>query len=289
MGARGHAGEPAGAARRGGGRCRRAARSFDPDDAVFLPPGDMPARIAAACRRSRPARAAESRPALVRCILDSLAAAFARRSATLAGCPGSAVEVVHLVGGGARNALLCQLTADACELPVVAGPVEATALGNVLVQARAARAALGRPRGRSGRSSGRPRTSGATSRGRPWPGAEPEPVRIALFITCFNDLLFPEVGKAMVTAPAPARPRGRVSRRPDLLRPDALQLRLPRRVRAAGRAASPTRSRATTRSSRRRPRAPSMVRHHHALVAGLPAADASLPGRVAEVAPRVSS
>jgi rhamnulokinase len=47
------------------------------------------------------------------------------------------VDVVHVVGGGARNALLCQLTADACGLPVVAGPVEATALGNVLVQARA--------------------------------------------------------------------------------------------------------------------------------------------------------
>jgi rhamnulokinase len=48
------------------------------------------------------------------------------------------VEVVHLVGGGAQNALLCQLTADACEVPVVAGPVEAAAYGNVLVQARAA-------------------------------------------------------------------------------------------------------------------------------------------------------
>jgi len=50
---------------------------------------------------------------------------------------GREVDVVHVVGGGARNALLCQLTADACGLPVVAGPVEATALGNVLVQARA--------------------------------------------------------------------------------------------------------------------------------------------------------
>jgi rhamnulokinase len=49
---------------------------------------------------------------------------------------GTEVEVIHVVGGGSRNALLCQLTADACGLPVVAGPVEATALGNVLVQAR---------------------------------------------------------------------------------------------------------------------------------------------------------
>jgi rhamnulokinase len=54
------------------------------------------------------------------------------------GLSGTAVEVVHLVGGGARNALLCQLAADACGLPVVAGPVEAAAYGNVLVQARTA-------------------------------------------------------------------------------------------------------------------------------------------------------
>jgi rhamnulokinase len=50
---------------------------------------------------------------------------------------GESVEVVHLVGGGAQNTLLCQLTADECELPLLAGPVEATAIGNVLVQARA--------------------------------------------------------------------------------------------------------------------------------------------------------
>ena len=49
---------------------------------------------------------------------------------------GGAVQVAHIVGGGARNALLCQLTADACDLPVIAGPVEGTALGNVMVQAR---------------------------------------------------------------------------------------------------------------------------------------------------------
>lgn len=109
---------------------------FDPDDPVFLPPGDMPARIAEACRRSdQPVPA--TRAALVRCILDSLADAYGRAVRDAARLSGRTVEVVHLVGGGARNALLCQLTADACEVPVIAGPVEATALGNVLIQARA--------------------------------------------------------------------------------------------------------------------------------------------------------
>ena len=110
--------------------------AIDPDDPSFLAPGDMPVRIEEACRRSDQPLPA-SRPALVRCILDSLAAAFGRTVREAAQLSGQSVEVVHLVGGGARNTLLCQLTADACELPVVAGPVEATALGNVLVQARA--------------------------------------------------------------------------------------------------------------------------------------------------------
>ncbi|MDQ6793237.1 MAG: rhamnulokinase [Chloroflexota bacterium] len=109
---------------------------IDPDDPSFLPPGDMPARIVAACvRRDLPPPA--TRAALVRCILDSLAAAYGRAVRDAAHQSGRSVEVVHLVGGGARNSLLCQLTADACEVPVLAGPVEATALGNVLVQARA--------------------------------------------------------------------------------------------------------------------------------------------------------
>ncbi len=109
---------------------------IDPDDPSFLPPDDMPSRIAAACRRlDQPIPA--TRPALVRCILDSLAGAFGRAVHDAARLSGRSVDVVHLVGGGARNELLCQLTADACEVPVMAGPVEATALGNVLVQARA--------------------------------------------------------------------------------------------------------------------------------------------------------
>jgi rhamnulokinase len=108
----------------------------DPDEPAFLPPGDMPARIGEACRRSgQPVP--DGQAGTVRCILDSLAAAFARAVGDAVRLSGRQVEVVHLVGGGARNRLLCQLTADACGLPVEAGPVEATALGNVLVQARA--------------------------------------------------------------------------------------------------------------------------------------------------------
>ena len=108
----------------------------DPDDPAFLPPGDMPSRIEAACHRlGQPVPSTQAE--IVRCILDSLAAAFARTVHDATRLAGREIEVIHLVGGGARNELLCQLTADACALPVLAGPVEATAIGNVLVQARA--------------------------------------------------------------------------------------------------------------------------------------------------------
>jgi rhamnulokinase len=69
--------------------------------------------------------------------MDSLALAHRAAVADAQRLSGRDVDVVHIVGGGARNGLLCQLTADACGLPVRAGPPEATALGNVLVQARA--------------------------------------------------------------------------------------------------------------------------------------------------------
>ena len=108
---------------------------FDPQDAAFLPPGDMPARIAAWLQAAgRPVPA--DRPGLVRCILDSLAAEYARTIDDVARLAGRSIEVIHVVGGGARNALLCQLTAEATGRTVVAGPVEATAIGNILVQAR---------------------------------------------------------------------------------------------------------------------------------------------------------
>lgn len=117
-------------------------RVINPDDAVFLPPGDMPKRIAEAClRTAHPVP--ESLAETARCVLDSLALTHRRTLRTAAELAGRNVDVVHPVGGGAQNALLCQLTADACEIPVIAGPVEATALGNVLVQARALGAVTG--------------------------------------------------------------------------------------------------------------------------------------------------
>ncbi|MFJ5986512.1 rhamnulokinase family protein [Lentzea sp. NPDC092896] len=110
---------------------------FDPNDPVFLPPGDMPARIQQWCGKTL------TRAEIVRSILDSLALAHRDAVADAQRLSGKEVEVVHVVGGGSNNELLCQLTADACGLPVVAGPAEATALGNVLVQARAVGAAHG--------------------------------------------------------------------------------------------------------------------------------------------------
>ncbi|SDO61126.1 rhamnulokinase [Klenkia soli] len=114
----------------------------DCDDPRFLAPGDMPARIAQLCSETGQTPP-QSQAETVRCILDSLALAYRRAVRTAVELSGTAVEVVHVVGGGARNTLLMQLTADACGLPVRAGPVEAAALGNVLVQARAAGAVTG--------------------------------------------------------------------------------------------------------------------------------------------------
>jgi rhamnulokinase len=106
------------------------------NDPVFLPPGDMPARIRAAC--SRAVRPPTDPVGITRCILDSLAAAYARTIDDVESLIGQPVGVVHIVGGGSQNRLLCQLTADLSQRPVYAGPVEASALGNLAVQAQAA-------------------------------------------------------------------------------------------------------------------------------------------------------
>jgi rhamnulokinase len=114
----------------------------DTDDPVFLAPGDMPARLAAACRAAGDP-APETPAEVTRCILDSLALAYRRTIIAAQQLSGRHADVIHMVGGGVQNQLLCQLTADACGLPVIAGPVEAAALGNALAQARALGAAPG--------------------------------------------------------------------------------------------------------------------------------------------------
>jgi rhamnulokinase len=106
---------------------------FDPDAEGFLKPGDMPARVAVAC-----GRAAMTRGETLRAIFTSLACKYRLVLERLQAASGRAITTLHVIGGGARNALLCQLTADITRREVLAGPVEATALGNVLVQARAA-------------------------------------------------------------------------------------------------------------------------------------------------------
>ncbi|HKT58127.1 MAG TPA: FGGY-family carbohydrate kinase, partial [Microbacterium sp.] len=110
---------------------------FDVDDPRFLPPGDMPARIAAWCDEHGVATP-RTRAEFARSIVESLAQAFADAATTAGRLGGVDVRSIHVVGGGALNELLCQRTADRAGIPVVAGPVEATALGNILVQGRAA-------------------------------------------------------------------------------------------------------------------------------------------------------
>lgn len=109
---------------------------FDPADARFVPPGDMPSRIAEwyTERRLQPP---ESPAEVVRCILESLAEAYARTIDAAESLAGMTVDTVHVVGGGSQNTLLCQLTANRTGRTVLSGPIEATAIGNLLVQARA--------------------------------------------------------------------------------------------------------------------------------------------------------
>ncbi|HKB37420.1 MAG TPA: FGGY-family carbohydrate kinase, partial [Gemmataceae bacterium] len=106
----------------------------DPDDGAFILPPSMPAALGEFCRRTRQPVPQEP-GAVVRCALESLALRYRWVMERLEELTGGKLEVIHIVGGGSQNALLCQLAADACDRPVVAGPVEATAIGNVLVQA----------------------------------------------------------------------------------------------------------------------------------------------------------
>ena len=128
--------EPVGSLLRAAAEVEPLRFVIDADDPVFLPPDDMPGRIASWLgERGLPVPADPAE--FTRCILDSLALAYRRALTDAQSLSGRHANVVHIVGGGSHNELLCQLTADATGLPVVAGPSEATALGNVLVQGRA--------------------------------------------------------------------------------------------------------------------------------------------------------
>jgi rhamnulokinase len=106
----------------------------DPDHHEFLPPGDMPSRIRRFCEATGQ-EVPEVPGQFARCIFESLALKYRLAVEQAGEITGQKVETIHIVGGGSQNSLLCQLTADATRLPVLAGPVEATALGNVMVQA----------------------------------------------------------------------------------------------------------------------------------------------------------
>lgn len=107
---------------------------INPDDPSFLLPASMPVAIAEFCRKSAQPAPQEPGP-VVRCALESLALRYRWVLARLEELVGRRFDVIHVVGGGGQNELLCQFTADACNRPVHAGPVEATAVGNLLVQA----------------------------------------------------------------------------------------------------------------------------------------------------------
>lgn len=107
---------------------------IEPNYEPFLSPGDMPARIKEFCRKTgQPVP--EAKDAVIRCILESLALKYRWGLEKLEEILGRRLNVIHIIGGGCQNKFLCQLTADATGRQVVAGPVEATAIGNIMMQA----------------------------------------------------------------------------------------------------------------------------------------------------------
>jgi len=106
--------------------------AIDPD--AFLEPGDMPAKICAQCR-SNGQRAPETPAAVARTIFESLALRYRQVLESLETLLGRTLDTIHIVGGGSRNRVLNQLVADATGRTVIAGPIEATAMGNILIQA----------------------------------------------------------------------------------------------------------------------------------------------------------
>jgi len=109
---------------------------IDPDDPSFLGPPDMPAAIEAFCMGAGQPLP-QNRGAIARCVLESLALRYRWVIERIEEMRGRRVNAIHVIGGGCRNHVLCRFTADATGRPVLAGPVEATAVGNIIVQAMA--------------------------------------------------------------------------------------------------------------------------------------------------------
>jgi len=110
---------------------------IDPDDPLFMPPGNQVQRIKDYCKKTGQA-VPETDGEVVRCIYESLALKYKHTFNSLKDCTGSDFKAIHMVGGGTKDGFLCQMTADATKVPVIAGPIEATAAGNVAVQLIAA-------------------------------------------------------------------------------------------------------------------------------------------------------
>lgn len=106
---------------------------IDPDAPEFVPAGNLPGRIQAYCQKTgQPVPEGEG--AIVRCINESLAFTYRRTMNEISRCTGKQYKAIHMVGGGTQSRMLCQMTANACGCPVIAGPVEATVYGNVALQ-----------------------------------------------------------------------------------------------------------------------------------------------------------
>jgi rhamnulokinase len=127
---------------RAAGRVHGLRALVDVQDPAFLPPGGMTQRIIRVCLRSSGV-VLSGEAEILRCILDSMVVAIRHAVRDAVRLTARPVRTVHVVGGGVANPLFCQLVADACQLPVVAGPVEAACWGNTLIQARALGAAGG--------------------------------------------------------------------------------------------------------------------------------------------------
>ena len=106
---------------------------IDPDDARFGVPGNLPKRVQEFCAETGQ-YVPQTRGEIMRCIYESLAMKYRYSFKAMGEVTGKNYGVIHMIGGGTKDRLLCQMTADSCNVPVVAGPIEATAMGNIAVQ-----------------------------------------------------------------------------------------------------------------------------------------------------------